>query len=343
MAARYLSTKIGLVFMKRTSDGRFIANRIQLSGKFCNQLLCGIKKEKSWTWKQFAKQLGVSEHTLSHDWRYGESTLPEHIFRKLNQLSKSDLDLTYKKLPAWWGQKIGQKSKFDNLVTLPDLSSSEFAEFYGAMLGDGCIYTNMNSICITCNGVLDRWYVESFLRKLCAKLFNITPKVYYTKNEKTIRLIVNCRNISKFFVGLGFPKGKKKAEKIGIPKFILEDNSLIIACLRGLADTDGGIYPHPNSRIMLDVTSKIPSLLNSLHEAAKKIGLKPGITKDRIQLYGEKQLKNYFSLIGSSNPRNMLKYQIFLKTNSVPKTAEIENLLKEHNSKWSVPYHGLVI
>ncbi len=235
------------------------------------------------------------------------------------------------------------KSKLDRQIKLPRVTSKEFAEFYGAMIGDGCIYGTMAAFCITCNGVSDEWYVTEYLKNLCFSLFNVQPRIYYAKKEKVVRLIINSVTITRFLVKFGFPQGRKKNVNLEIPKEFFSNNQLLTACLRGMIDTDGGIYPHPHTRIMLDFTSIIPSLVMSVHEAFQKLDLQHGITTNRVQFYGREKLAKYFSVVGSSNPRNITKYLRFIRTGITPSAIETERLLKGRIEKLPVPYHGPVV
>ncbi len=229
------------------------------------------------------------------------------------------------------------------MIKMPATNSEKFAEFYGAMIGDGCIYGNMAAFCITCNGVQDEWYLTEYLKALCGSLFNVQPKIYYAKKEKVVRLIINSVEITRFLVKFGFPRGKKKNVKLEIPKEFFSDNRLLSACLRGMIDTDGGIYPHPHTKIMLDFTSIIPSLVVSVHKALQKLDLPHGTSINRVQFYGREKLTKYFSVVGSSNPRNMTKYLRFIRTGATPSAIETERLLKHYDTRINVPYHGPVV
>lgn len=228
-------------------------------------------------------------------------------------------------------------------IKLPIPASEKFAEFYGAMLGDGCVHGTMASFSITCNGVLDAWYVTTYLKKLCFSLFNIQPRIYYAKKEQVVRLIINSVQITRFLVKFGFPKGRKKNAELKIPSEFFSDDKLLAACLRGMVDTDGGIYAHPHTKIMLDFTSVIPSIIESVHQACDKLGLRHGISKNRMQFYGRDKLASYFSIVGSSNPRNIIRYSQFIRTGTTPSAAETESLLKHLHTDFKVPFHGPVV
>ena len=235
------------------------------------------------------------------------------------------------------------ESKQERQIKLPATNSENFAEFYGAMMGDGCIYGNMAAFCITCNGISDEWYLTQYLKKLCSSLFNVQPKIYYAKKEQVVRLIINSVKITHFLTEFGFPRGIKKNAEIRIPDIFFSDDKLLAACLRGLIDTDGGIYSHPHTKIMLDFTSIIPSLIMSVHEAFIKLNLQHGVSTNRIQFYSGNKLAKYFSCVGSSNPRNILRYLQYLKKGITPSAIETERLLKHNRSEIPVPYHGPVV
>ncbi len=233
--------------------------------------------------------------------------------------------------------------KTERQIKIPSIYSEKFAEFYGAMIGDGCIYGTMAAFCITCNGVLDEWYVTRYLKNLCFSLFNVQPRIYYAKKEQVVRLIINSVEITRFMVKFGYPRGRKKNVDLEIPKEFFSDKKLLSACLRGMIDTDGGIYPHPHTKIMLDFTSVIPSVIASVSKALDMLGLRYGTSKNRMQFYGRDKLAAYFSVVGSSNPRNIIRYLQFIRNGVTPSAAETERILKQYEENLSIPYYGPVV
>jgi DNA-binding transcriptional regulator YiaG len=290
------------------------SRRIKLDANTSKGLILQVKKEQQWTWKQFADYLNISSDTLRENWKNAKTTIPEDAFRLIKNLSKKSINCNISILPAYWGQGIGKKSKHDSQLKFPPLSSNEFAEFYGAMIGDGCIYKNMDSICITCNGIKDKEYVIIHLNNLCKLLFNIEPRIYPRKEDNTIRLVLNSRKITRFFANQGFPCGKKY-EKLRIPKQFFKSSRLLSSCLRGIFDTDGGVFVHPHTRIMMEIRTYSKTLANSIKMAFKKLNLNVSKSQ-RIQLYGINKVKNFFDIVGSNNPRNLEKYFTITRRNT---------------------------
>ena len=73
---------------------------------------------------------------------------------------------------------------------MPETMDLEFAELYGALLGDGCLYSNMNGFCITGNLELDGQYIRH-LQSLSLSLLCIEPSIHFLEEESVVRLILN--------------------------------------------------------------------------------------------------------------------------------------------------------
>ena len=179
------------------------------------------------------------------------------------------------------------------------------------------------------NSILDKDYLEVYVSNLIEKIFNIKPKIYYSKKKKAIRCIIYNREIARFLEKFGFPVGIKKIKNPKIPKIFFKNKNLIKMCIRGLQDTDGSIYPQSNVKIILDICIKSNSLLESTKEAFNKIEFKINYTHNRIYLCGKEKVAFFMKEIGSSNLRNKRKYEIFLETGKVPLSSEMEKLLRE--------------
>ncbi len=317
------------------NDRRFIEKRVKINSKLLNSILVDIKDYHKLTGVSLANKLGISEHSIRHGWLRKGNTIPSSIFKKLMVLHPT---WDYRKikekitiLEPFWGQKIGVKSKIERLVKLPDHNKKEFAEFYGIMLGDGCIYSNLSGFCISSNSVLDKEYIESYVSKLILNLFGIKPKIYYSKQAKAIRCVIYSKKIANYLISFGFPKGKKIKGNLIIPELFFENPKLLNYCIRGIVDTDGSVCPHPNTKIMLSISILSKPLLKSCIRALNKTKIYFGYYNKGINMYGSDKLNNYFKLIGSSNPKNILKYQTFVNMGYTPFTLEIENLLSRRD------------
>lgn len=218
-------------------------------------------------------------------------------------------------------------------------ASSAFAELYGAMLGDGCIYTYGNSLCIVGNAKLDSHYVSSYLASLFEELFNITPHIY--RDSSKIRLVVNNNECIEKLVSIGYVRGRKKDKSVEIPQFIFNDEDLLKSCIRGLFDTDGGVYSHPHTGIMMDITCKHAMLLSSLHKALRCLNIQGGLLNTGFVCYAQKAV-TFLNAIGSSNLRNVGRYLSYIRDGRVPE-ANNPNLALINEFEITLPFKGPVV
>ena len=146
--------------------------------------------------------------------------------------------------------------------------NEELCEFIGAFIGDGFynIYQPGKYIIqFTGDYILDYHYYKNTIIPIGSKLFdNTNPKIKKKKDKNA--LIVNYLSKNLFYMfkyRFNFPQGKK-AKKVIIPSEIIniKDKKLIYATIRGIFDTDGGvfldkrkIYKKPYPRITLKISS----------------------------------------------------------------------------------------
>lgn len=328
--------------MNKTKDGRFIEDRVRVDIKLLDKIIRDIKQNYKFTWKELANKLSISPHSIREKWIKKGCTIPLSLFKQLIKLHPK---LTFSKirneidiLDPYWGQR--NVSHSNRKVGLPKLNSKKFAEFYGIMLGDGCIYSNLSGICISGHSILDKDYLENYVNNLILDLFKIKPKFYYSKKQKALRCILYSKKVVLFLKKIGFPIGKKLTQKVKIPQLFFNSKLLIKNCIKGMTDTDGSVYPHRKKSIIIDITINNNYLLNSYLKAFKRIGFGIKCTRNRLYLYGKDKSKEYFSRIGSSNTKHILKYENFVKKGFVPKSNDIENLLKE---KYTLNNNGPVV
>jgi len=307
---------------------RFKERRVKISKRLIKSLIYNIKGGRSF--KALSHELGISYYTIMHDWFVKGNTIPISIFKKIVRLnpkiSFNKLRKEIKILEPFWGQKLGG-SRYKPF-SLPNKITKEFAEFYGVMLGDGCIYSNLNGLCVSGDKILDKDYYN-YLSKLTFNLFKIKPKILESKKDRTIRLILYSHPVSEYLLKMGFPKGKKLDYKLKIPDFILKNKNLTAYCIRGLVDTDGSISSHPHTKIMIHISIVSDSLRSSIYSAFGSLGLKVGKYNKGIVFYGKEKLNKFFRIIGSSNPKNIIKYKQFLRTNTTPTSKETEMFLRD--------------
>lgn len=213
----------------------------------------------------------------------------------------------------WWNQK--GKYLSGNLLNTPKqcskpLKSPQLAEFVGIVLGDGGITDYQ--ITITLNKKDDREYVD-FVTKLIRNLFQTT--VSNNIQGPVVRITVSRKNLVKYCQKIGLKKGHKIRQQVDIPSWIMDNESYCIACLRGLVDTDGCVFRHRykvNNKLYcynkLAYSSRSKPLLSSVSKILNQIGINPRIDcRGDIRLDNTKDVKRYFDIVGSSNPKHIGK------------------------------------
>src|SRR3989338_10048955 len=237
-----------------------------------------IKKNLHVNWKALARQIGVSEKTLS-DWRREKLTMPlgtvralarrahipfpQHIeirdnFWSTTKAAKIGGNATFKKYGrvggspehrkkqwrAWW-KREGKRKPHSILQRLPIRKPSRsplLAEFVGIALGDGGI-TN-RQVTITLNRESDKGYV-TFVVALIQKLFGLRASLYNNIKYSAVNIVVSRTELVGFCTKiLGLKRGNKVKQKVNIPRWIMRRKKLQIACVRGLIDTDGCVIIH---------------------------------------------------------------------------------------------------
>lgn len=114
--------------------------------------------------------------------------------------------------------------------------SALLAELIGAILGDGCISDYQVQICF--HRGYEQEYMQ-FLRETISKLFSIDSGLHYSKKDAAGYVTISNVGVIEFLAGMGLRERPKR-----IPSWIFNRPSHQRACVRGLVDTDGSIYPH---------------------------------------------------------------------------------------------------
>lgn len=256
--------------MQRTSDGRFVEERVRVAKDEIGEILRCVKRHNELTWSQLAGSLGVSEHTIKHDYHKKGNTIPLSIYRKIIEMcpeTKSRNSPPVNIIEPFWGQRLNRPRVVKKILTLE--ISTDFAEFYGMMLGDGCVYSNMNGLCITCDSELDAHYIK-YVSSLIQKIFKVNPKIYNSSGSRSVRCVVYSREISRFMIRNEFPPGEKSLNFTAIPSSISGNAESAKSLIGRLTDTDGSVFLHPSAKIILEISIKKQKFAGCRQNAFRK-------------------------------------------------------------------------
>lgn len=309
--------------------------------------LLATKSSLDLTDKQIVDFLHVSQRTLT-DWKRERFSISLVAARKLSRKAKISIPDNVVVKPAFWSvkkaAKLGAKAtikKYGKIcndeakrkkgwenwwqtkgrfikrsvnqpktVHLPK-KSAKLAEFIGIMIGDGGITDYQ--ITITLNKITDKQYTD-FVHKLIRRLFRINASRNY--RQSVVNLQISRKNLVKLLIKLGLKKGNKIKQEVDIPLWVKKKPNYCLACVRGLIDTDGSFYLHKYKSKgkayiyqKIDFTSRSEELIKSVKEILRSFGLNPKIDcRGDIRLYSVKDVKRYFQVVGSNNPKHIQKF-----------------------------------
>lgn len=223
-----------------------------------------------------------------------------------------------KKWCEWW-EKEGKYKKHPIIGVTKSIKKPQFskglAEFVGIILGDGGI--SKYQVVITLHSEDDREYSQ-FVLSLIKKLFGVDASISYRKKDLAINLTISRRELVKFCIEkLGLKQGDKVEQQVDVPGWIKENKQYAVACARGLVDTDGSVFTHRyqvNGKFYnykkISFTSHSKPLLLSVFKVLDNLGISANIRKNMqdIRIDGQADVKKYFKLVSSNNPKYLKKY-----------------------------------
>lgn len=198
--------------------------------------------------------------------------------------------------------------------------SEGLAEFVGILLGDGGI--TAGQACITLNSEADKEYLV-YVLNLIKELFRFEARFYKIKRCKANVINCNGTKFVDYLVELGLKIGNKVKQQVGVPGWVAENKNFRIACVRGLMDTDGGIFIHKYKvggkeykYLKLCFTNRSIPLLNFVKDVLSELGMSPKIILNRVSekvwLYNQDEVYEYLKIVGTHNSR-LLKNKTILE------------------------------
>lgn len=294
--------------------------RIKFKKGLQTKFLEEIKDRSGLSWEILAKELNICTNTLSFFWRNEKSTIPVSFARKLLELGpfkkweNIEKDWIEKILSKNWGQDLsGEKNKKEIMVPK---YSVDLAEFFGVILGDG--HLTRKTLILAGNSFEESHYV--YLSKKVKVLFGIGSKIFKIKDQNSMQLRVNSTELIKFLINQGFVLGDKIKNKESLPRWIFKDKKFVYGALRGMFDTDGGIYQKQKGykRAVIEFQTKSPYIRKDLFELIEKGGFKPSKSDGNVRIQNQEEVLRFFQLIGSANPKNIIRFNYFIQTGGIP-------------------------
>lgn len=195
--------------------------------------------------------------------------------------------------------------------------SVRLAELCGILLGDGGIANSQFTV--TLNKFVDKAY-SVFVESLLLKIFKEKP--YKKERKNVIVLILSGINLVEALEKIGLKRGNKVTHQVGMPEWIIKNKDYAKACLRGLIDTDGCVYLHNHislgtkyQHLGLNFSNHSRPLILGVHKILSDNGIKSSLVEGKgVWIYSLDEVKKYFKIIGSSNPKHIDKFQAYLSS-----------------------------
>lgn len=219
--------------------------------------------------------------------------------RRISQLRRMCPDI----YPLTWKKEILTPSREDPLQ----------AELACILLGDGHI--GDREVYVDLHGTEEVEYAE-VVAQLFKKLFNLKATVKFRSDSDCCRVIVYSVALVEHLERIGLHRGSKVKQQVGVPAWIrLGENSLLVAGVRGLMDTDGGPILYTDKRlprlrhsVRLNFSNSSTPLLNGMWEMLSKLGYHPARSVGYVQLGRKEEAQRYYREIGTRNAYHMREY-----------------------------------
>lgn len=337
-----------------------MTDRIRLSKKEQKDFFRGIRNASGQTWQELSSTYKLSDRTL-RDWARAKYTPSYEVVNNMAKIFNIAVPAGFKRLNRYWHIKkwarkgaSARQKKYGLLGNLesrrkggtisqqrrredpekyrklgckikkninPLQQSPELAELCGILLGDGGLTDTQ--VRVTLNKKTDRPY-GVFVSQLMHKVFGEKPSI--KMRESVLNLTLSSLSYVEVLEKIGLRKGNKVKNQVGIPLWILRNKEYSRLCLRGLMDTDGGVYFHNhtiNGKRYLHFGLTFTNASLPLILGAKKIleSYKLKIFMPRVRnlyIYKFSEVERYFNIIGSSNPKHWKRLKTYQKRRKIP-------------------------
>ncbi len=192
--------------------------------------------------------------------------------------------------------------------------SSLLAEFIGIMLGDGCLSSRFQ-VEVAFNTKTDKKH-GLYIQHVFQKLFHVSAPIRHRSEGYGGSIVASSRALVEYLQTVGLIAGNKVHHQVDVPSWILENQIYQRACLRGLMDTDGSVYwythrvyGHSYSHVALCFTNHSRPLLASVERMLLDYGFRPRRRPHAVFLHRQEDVKRYFQIIGTSNPKHRRRFQ----------------------------------
>jgi len=299
--------------------------------------------------RKAAGQLGVSVSSLKK-WTAGQRTIPLDVSRKIEGgfPASASIFSSAETVPDFFWASKGGRAYVSGLsrrqllariaharsfkkpypIVTCHIEDEPALEFFGIMMGDGCIteyYSRSEKrrrslLFVSGNAVSDKAYLQDYVRPLLDRAFRTHACIRFRNSSRTVDLIVRSKGLIEWLVEHGFPVGKKG--QISIPQKIVRlPFGKLRHLVRGLFDTDGCLSARKSEGYrdpFVLISSSSAPLRRQLKSILRGQDFPAYDSSNMVGVKGAKHVRRWFREIGSSNKRNLSRYNRWLERGILP-------------------------
>lgn len=191
-------------------------------------------------------------------------------------------------------------------VIIPHRYTSELAEFFGIMLGDGKLSPNQVLVTLGKKEVEYIYYVVGLIEKI----FQARPKICITKTGNRI-IYLGSVDLTRWLVGEGLVYNKVAAQ-VDVPAWIFEKKEFMKRFTGGFFDTDGSVYKL-RWGMQISFTNRSLPLLHSIRKMLVYLGYSTSnVSGYALYITKKKDVSKFFGEIKPKNLKHRLRFHSFL-------------------------------
>lgn len=197
--------------------------------------------------------------------------------------------------------------------------SKALAELLGILAGDG--HVGLYQTTVTTNSKTDMEHAR-FVKRIFERLFRVPVSLRKRRRTNACSVEVSSRRVCHLLTTMGMVRGNKVHAQLGAPHWIVQHQRYRNAFARGLFDTDGSVFIDKHiirgktyKNLGIALTNRSLPLLAHFKSSLEAVGLRPTQkTKYAVFLRREADIRRYFEVIGSSNPKHLGKVARYFRS-----------------------------
>ena len=227
----------------------------------------------------------------------------------------------------------------NKLIVTPNEITEDLAYLCGMLLGDGHLShrKDKNDYSVKCvgNPADEVELYDDVIAPLFQEIFNVDVKPKIRDSGTTYGIEIHSKCIVKFLSErIGIPIGAKSGI-IEIPDVFKGNSDIIRSFICGFADADFCFtlkrrYKNIQYYPVIEGGSKSRKIMEQISEYLEGMGfkisrdfdrpvyddrIKKSVTVHRLNIYGHRQLVLWMNLIGTKNPKNKERFELWRKRN----------------------------